>query len=678
MTIVAIIQARCNSKRFSNKILKKINNEYSLIEVLLKRVAKSKKIDKIFVATTKNKTDDKLVNILKKNKIYTYRGSEEDVLDRYYKIGLKTKAKYIIRLTADNPLIDHKIIDELIKFFLRKKLDFANNVSPPTYPDGMDVEIMKMSVLKKVWENAKLISEREHVTKYIYNNSNDFKQGNLAYKQDYSKIRLTVDYPKDLKVVKNVFNFFQPNYFFCLNDIIKLYKTNPTLFTPNKKFTRNEGSKINSGQKLWNRAQNCISGGNMLFSKKPDLYLPGKWPTYFSKTKSCYVWDLDKNKYTDVSMMGVGTNILGYSHPEVDDAVRSVVKSGNISTLNCPEEVFLAEKLISMHKWSKMVKFARSGGEANAIAIRIARAASGRDKIAICGYHGWHDWYLASNLTSKNNLNSHLLKGLETNGVPKKLYNTAIPFQYNDFDALEKIIKKNKDIGVIKMEVRRNQEPKDNFLEKVSEIAKKNKIVLIFDECTTGFREQYGGLHKKYKVEPDICIFGKALGNGYAITAVIGKKEIMKFAKTTFISSTFWTERIGFAAGLATLEVMEKNKSWKKITKTGKEIKKRWIKLSNKYDLKIEIFGLDAIAGFNFLSKNNLAYRTLIVQEMLSMGFLANNLVYVCTEHNEDILNEYFYKLEKVFKLIKSCEEGNDIKNLLNTPIIESTFKRLN
>ena len=317
--------------------------------------------------------------------------------------------------------------------------------------------------------------------------------------------------------------------------------------------------KKNTGPKLFQKAKKLIPSGNMMISKNPDLFLPNAWPSYFKKTKGCFIWDLDNKRYIDMSLMGVGTNILGYANKKVDGAVSKVIKKGNMSTLNCPEEVKLAEKLIELHPWSQMVKFTRSGGEANAVAIRIARAASGKDNVAFCGYHGWHDWYLATNLKSKNKLNSHLIKNLEILGVPQNLNNTIHPFKYNDFDRLKFIIE-NKNIGVICMEVMRNEEPKNNFLKKIRNLATKKGIVLIFDECTSGFRKNFGGLHKLYGVNPDIAIFGKALGNGYAINAVIGKKDIMENAQKTFISSTFWTERIGPAAALATLEEMKRIK----------------------------------------------------------------------------------------------------------------------
>jgi glutamate-1-semialdehyde 2,1-aminomutase len=324
-----------------------------------------------------------------------------------------------------------------------------------------------------------------------------------------------------------------------------------------------------------------------------------------------------------------------------------------------------------------MARFARSGGEANAIAIRIARAASGRDKVAICGYHGWHDWYLSANLGDEDGLDGHHLPGLEPNGVPRGLKGTVFPFSYNRFDELETIVNQH-DIGVIKMEVLRNVQPEPNFLSKVRQLADERGIVLIFDECTSGFRETYGGLHMKYGVEPDMAMFGKALGNGYAITAIIGRREVMEAAQSTFISSTFWTERIGPTAALKTLEVMERERSWEAITATGHDIAEIWQSLANKYQLPIVTFGLPALIKMRFDGKSNLAYKTLITQEMLKRGYLAGNSVYVSTAHTPDVLDGFEEALDPVFGLIAECEQGRPIEELLDGPQCHSEFRRLN
>jgi glutamate-1-semialdehyde 2,1-aminomutase len=434
-----------------------------------------------------------------------------------------------------------------------------------------------------------------------------------------------------------------------------------------------------TGQNLYRKAKKIIPGGNHLLSKRPELFLPNIWPAYYSKAKDCFIWDLDNNKYIDMSFMSVGTNSLGYSNNSIDEKVILALKNSNMSTLNCPEEVELAEKLIDLHNWADMVRFARTGGEANAISIRIARAATGRDKIAICGYHGWHDWYISANLSSDNSLNNHLLEGLSSAGVPKGLANTVFPFNYNDIDALKKIVKENPDLAAIKMEVVRSSEPKEGFLEEIRKICTDNSIVLIFDECTSGFRETFGGVHKKYNVTPDLCMFGKALGNGYAITAVIGKKEIMQSAQDTFISSTFWTERIGPTAGIATLNEMERLKSWDIITTTGKTIKNNWQKLASENNINIEITGMDALATFVIKSDSWLKYKTYITQEMLNQGFITSNVIYSSTKHSEKIVNQYFESLSNVFKKIGQFERDIDsVDSHLLSEVCQSGFKRLN
>jgi glutamate-1-semialdehyde 2,1-aminomutase len=275
------------------------------------------------------------------------------------------------------------------------------------------------------------------------------------------------------------------------------------------------------------------------------------------------------------------------------------------------------------------------------------------------------------------NLAGHLLPGLDPKGVPQNLRGTVFPFNYNNYAELEALVN-NHDIGVIKMEVVRNMGPEDSFLHKVRKLATDRGIVLIFDECTSGFRETFGGLHKKYGVEPDMAMFGKALGNGYGITATIGRREVMEAAQSTFISSTFWTERIGPTAALKTLEVMERVKSWETITQTGLNIRGRWQKLADQHGLIIDHWGLAALAGYTFKSENALAYKTLITQEMLGKGFLAGNSIYVCTEHTPAVLDAYFESLDPIFATIKQGEEGRNVMGLLKGPVCHGGFKRLN
>ena len=676
MSVVAIIQARKGSTRFPDKILSQING-MSLLEILLQRLKKSKMIDKIVVAIPNNKENRILNEYVISNEVSVFEGDEENLLDRFYKASLKFNASTIVRITSDCPLIDYEIIDKVINLYNKESAEFASNTNPPTFPDGMDVEVCSFNALQTAWKNASSSFHKEHVMPYIIESKN-FKTVNLANRVDLSDLRLTVDEKEDLTVIKNIFNHFRSNVNFSLQDIITLYEKNPELFLENKHIKRNEGKKMNKGQKLWERAKKVIPGGNMLLSKRSEMFLPNIWPNYYSKAKGCKIWDLENNCYTDMSLMGVGTNILGYSNRRIDTAVKSAADNGNMTTLNTPDEVYLAEKIIDIHPWAEMVRFARSGGEINAVAVRIARAATGKDKIAFCGYHGWHDWYIASNIENAKNLDSHLLDGLKANGVPKALEGTSIPFRYNNFDELKKIIEDNEDIGVIKMEVERNEPPKNDFLKKVRKLATEKNIVLIFDECTSGFRETFGGLHKKYEVEPDLAIFGKSLGNGYAISAVIGRRDIMEAAQSTFISSTFWTERIGYVAAIKTLELMESLKSWEIITNKGKKLSKLWLEIAKSNSIKIDLFGIPSLRRFKIDSHDHIKYKTLITQELLKKNFLATDTVYLSTVHDDNIIDEYIEHLNEVFSIIRKCEDGLNVDDLIESEICHSGFSRLN
>ncbi len=675
MKVLAILQAYMGSVRFPNKVMQPVLG-VPLIELLLQRLSKSQTIDKVILATANDSQNLPLVAHVRSLGYDVFQGSKSDVLDRFYQAAKPYQPDAVVRITGDCPLIDPDLVDQIVRAYQESGVDYATNTLPPTYPDGLDCEVFSLRTLEIAASTASKQTHREHVTPFI-RESDMFTKFNLSGEEDCSNERWTVDEREDLKVVSSIFDYFAPRVDFGWREIIELKHMNPSLFSANRHIARNEGSAFGTGQKLWMRAKRIIPGGNMLLSKRAEMFLPDLWPAYFSKAKGCKVWDLDGREYLDMSIMGIGTNVLGYGHPEVDEAVINTVRAGNMATLNCPEEVYLAEKLIELHPWADMVRFARSGGEANAIAIRIARAASGRDNVAICGYHGWHDWYLSANLADDANLDGHLLPGLEPKGVPRNLKGTVFPFAYNNFDELESLVERQ-DIGVIKMEVSRNLGPEDGFLEKIRELATRKNIVLIFDECTSGFRETFGGLHKKYGVDPDMAIFGKALGNGYAITATIGRREVMEAAQSTFISSTFWTERIGPTAALKTLEVMERDRSWEKITEIGKDISARWKQLGEKHGLVVDVGGLPAITNFGIKSPNWLKYKTLITQEMWKQGVLAGNLIFVCQEHSPDTLEEYFGKLDPLFKLIRECEDGRSIDSLLDGSVCHGGFKRLN
>jgi glutamate-1-semialdehyde 2,1-aminomutase len=673
--ITCIIQARTGSSRLPNKVVAEIDG-MPLIVLMLERLRKSAAVEKFVVATTSSHEDTDLHDLLSSRGFHVYRGAKEDVLDRYYRAALIHNSSIVIRITGDCPFIDPSLVDNVVEKLISDKLDYVCNRTPATFPDGLDVEAFTFEALARAHSTAFDVYDREHVTPIIYR-SGDYLTGHVSCPVDYSEYRLTVDEPEDLDAVRKIADKLTDVVGASWMDVIKIVQDNSDIYKLNSNFNRNEGALMSSGQKLWRRAKRTIAGGNMILSKRPDMFLPNQWPTYFSKAKGCEVWDLDGNRFVDMSLMGVGTNVLGYGHVEVDEAVAKAVSDGNLSTLNCPEEVYLAETLVEMHPWASKVKFARSGGEANAVAVRIARAYTGKDRVAVCGYHGWHDWYLAVNLNGTEELTEHLLPGLEANGVPKSLGDSSFAFSYNDIDSLKALLA-NHDISVIKMEVSRNYRPKDNFLKEVRALATDNNIILIYDECTSGFRETFGGLHLKYDVEPDIAVFGKTLGNGYAITAIMGRDMVMDAAQSTFISSTFWSERIGPVAALKTLEVMKREKSWEYITNMGDYAVRELTAFNSEFNFKIEVSGLPSMLTYKIDHPDWNKYKTYITQEMLKKGYLATNAIYSSTQHTVSIVDQFMGHLRPVLQQIELAIEKGDIDSKLEGPEANVGFKRLN
>jgi len=672
--VLCVVQARCGSKRFPNKVLADIAGSPAII-FLYERLKQSRLIDQIVVATTTDDNDNKLIKILEEKSVPFFRGSRDNVLNRYVEC-LENFEGYevIVRITGDCPLIDPNLIDEMLfDFKSSKELKYLS--TDQSFPDGFDVEIFLASDLKQANISKLTKYEQEHVTPWIKSNVHEIKY--LSAKKDYNSFRVTLDEKVDLDVIRNIVDFFGGASSFTWQDVVTFLENNPQVKDMSAHIRRNEGSIISSGAKLWKRAIKVIPTGNHLLSKNSEQILPDLWPSYFHKTNGCEIWDLDDNHYYDVSFMGVGTNTLGYNNSHVDKEIYETVKLGNMSTLNAPEEVYLAEKLIEMHPHFDQVRFARTGGEANSIAIRLARAATGKDKVAICGYHGWHDWYLATNLKSSDNLNTHLLSGLLPHGVPKALSDSTYSFRYGNakefMDAIE-----NSEVGTVIMEFTKSSNPNLEFLELVRRETRKRNIVLIFDECSTGFRSSFGGMHLNYSINPDMAMFGKALGNGYAITAVAGIASIMNEAENTFISSTFWTERIGFAAGLATLTEMEKIKSWEIITNIGNQVQGFWNKISEETQLPMKISGFPAISSFYFESMDNLLYKTFITQEMLKKGYLASNMFYASIAHKPKILDRYFEDFSATVQSLSIAVSEKNLLNKIEGRVCRSGFGRLN
>ena len=429
---------------------------------------------------------------------------------------------------------------------------------------------------------------------------------------------------------------------------------------------------------LQQRARKVIPGGTQLLSKRPEMFAPGQWPGYYTKANGAEIWDVDGRHLIDMSISGIGANVLGYCDPDVDEAVLRAVRNGNSCSLNAPEEVELAELFGELHPWGTMARYTRCGGESMALAVRVARAHTGRDKIAFCGYHGWHDWYLAANLREGDELGEHLLPGLDPRGVPRGLEGTALPFRYNDLDGLRTVLEKNKgEIAAIVMETIRSDSPEPDFLETVRELADEHNAVLIFDEITSAFRMNNAAAHMIFGVEPDIAVFAKAISNGYPMGVVFGRESIMDSAQSTFISSTYWTERIGPAAALATIRKCCSHNVSDRLMSVGKRVQKLWGDAGVKHGLNLHVSGIPPLSHFSFEYPERQAMMTLFVQLMLERGFLASGRFYATYAHADEHIQAYENAVDESFGVIKEALDGETVMDLLQGPVAHSDFKRL-
>lgn len=441
------------------------------------------------------------------------------------------------------------------------------------------------------------------------------------------------------------------------------------------------GDRDSKCQQLYREAKAIIPGGTQLLSKRPEMFAPDQWPGYYREAHGCEIVDLDGRRYIDMSTMGIGACLLGYKDPDVTQAVVARVQNGSMCSLNNPEEVELAQLLLSIHPWAEQVRFGRTGGEAMAIAVRIARASTGRDTVAFCGYHGWHDWYLAANRTkdiSGDALQKHLLPGLSPSGVPSQLAGTALPFNYNDLASITQIFEQQGDrLAAVVMETTRHSDPAPGFLEGVRALCDRHGAVMVFDEISIGWRLTLGGAHLRFGVHPDVAVFAKAMGNGHPIAAIIGRSKVMQAAQGSFISSTYWTEGVGPTAALATIRKMQKVDVPAHIEVIGNRLRDGLQKIAARESVPLKLSGYPAMTYFGFTHPEAMALQTLLTVRMLKHGFLAGGGFYPSLAHTPKHVDQYLAAAEDVFAELAEAIRKDDIAARIGGPVRHSGFARL-
>ena len=626
--IVAIIQARMGSSRFPGKTLADLAGRRMLSRVV-ERVRQSRAVDKAVVATSTDAGDDPISELCAKEGIPCFRGSEDDVLDRFYGAAREHGADVVVRITADCPLIDAGIIDRVIERFQRGDCDYASNALRYTYPDGLDTEVFSMSALEQAWREAKKPSEREHVTPYL--RSGGFRVFNVESEVPLpgGHQRWTVDHREDLEFVRGVYSAFKGRTDFRYQEVLKLLKERPELAATQTRTITNEGYyrslyqeakagaapklRLTKSQEWFARSKKVIPGCAQTFSKGYTQYVQGVAPVFLARGKGCRVWDVDGNEYIDY-IQGLLPNILGYANEEVNAAAARQLGQGHSFSLPHPIEVELAERLTRIIPCAEMVRFGKNGSDATSGAIRAARAFTNRERIACCGYHGWQDWYVGS--TTRHA------------GVPEGVRALTHPFPYNDAAALEKLLKDHPgEFAAVIMEPVNFWPPAPGFLETVKDLTHRHGALLIFDEICSGFHFGLGGAQKRFGITPDMACFGKAMGNGFPIACVVGRADVMKIFEEIFFSFTFGGEVASMAAAMKVLDILETTDALVRMNANGRMLQDGLNALAKEAGLRdsIQCIGYPFWSLIKFLDaegKDSFLVRSLFTQECVKRGLL--------------------------------------------------------
>lgn len=678
--VVCVIQARVGSTRFPAKVLSLVNGR-PVIQWLIKRVKKSFKISRIILATSNKPGNESLSAIAASEKIGYFAGSEDDVLDRFYQ-ALKSsdveKKSIVVRITGDCPLMSAEIIDSVIAKFIESKVDYASNIQPPTFPDGLDVEVFSFESLERAWKEASDKSDREHVTPYLRSHP-DFKRVNVESERDYSSERWTLDYPDDLKVIESVFEHFQgKETHFSMEDVLRFRQSKPEVFQVNQSHIRNEGlatsQKADFAEKYaqsihyLEKAKRLTPLGSQTFSKSSRYFTENAAPAFIERGCGGRVWDIDGNEFSDF-ILSLGAITVGYCNEEITSAIEAQLRKGTLFSQASLLEVQVAEKLTQIIPCAEMVRFVKNGSDATSAAVRLARAFTRRDIVLCCGYHGWQDWAIAATPHRK--------------GVPEILASYTKTFLYNDLESLRSQLAANSGkVAAVIMEPIQGDGPNEGYLNAVKDMVHHHGALLIYDEVVSGFRYALAGGQEYYGVVPDLAAFGKGVGNGMPLSVVAGRADVLrKIEEGVFISSTFGGELLSLAAVLKTIEILERPGTYEKIWKLSTMWKDSIVRLVAKYDLQksARVFGLAPHAGIEFNNTGKLDYLDLLSlyqQELIRYGVLSLGVNNFCVMHDEADVQKFISAADQALEKIKEAIARNSVDGLLLGGKINPIFKR--
>ncbi len=681
--VTAIVQARMGSTRLAGKTLMPIMDKPLLWHVL-ERLKRSISIDKIIIATTGRNNDKVILDFAKRYDVDVFRGDENDVLDRFYKAAKESKADVIVRVTPDCPLSSPDVIDKVVKEYLKGGYDYVTNTLVYTYPEGCDVEVFSFEALKKAWSKCKDPKAREHVTPYI-RDPKRFRIKNVESDTpvDPNEYKWSVDTKDDLDFVNEVYKrLYKEGEVFSVEDVLGLLKKDPGIKKINSMKIVNEGYyksflnvadvkakkiKIRESLALKVKAEEIIPGCSQTASKGPSQFVQGVSPVFLERGEGSHVWDVDGNEYIDYAM-ALGPIILGHNYPRVTSFVEKILDKGTTFSLPHRLEVELAEVLCDIVPGAEMVRYGKNGSDVTSGAVRVARAFTGREKIACSGYHGWQDWYIAT--TTKNR------------GIPASVKDLTLTFSYNKIETLERLFTENKEqIACVIMEPAGVVPPDAGFLQEVKSITHKNGALLIFDEVVTGFRFALGGASEYFSVTPDLACYGKAMANGFPIAAVTGRKDVMKMFDEIFYSFTFGGEIVSIAAALATIKELRESNCLSHIWEEGRKVRDGYNVLAKEYGLEkyTSCIGFPPRTVITFKDESgedDLIMKSLFQQECLRRGLLFTGGHNICFSHSDKDVEYTLSVYKTVLNILKDAIGKGDVEKRIEGEPVTPVFRK--
>jgi len=690
--ITALIQARMGSTRLSGKVLKKVLGKEILLR-MYERVKMAKTVDEAVIITSLSKNDDRIASLCQENDIRYYRGSENDLLDRHYQAAKSCQADFVLKIPSDCPLTDPRIIDQVVTLWTENQdqYDYVSNYHPPTFPDGLDVEGCPFPILETAWREAAKPFEREHTFPFIWDNPSRFRVGNISnpYGNMFLTHRWTLDYEEDLIFIQRIFEALGHNPHFFMEDILNLLEEQPELVKinevhaginwyrncqgelqtiPRYAYKTNQPLKLDNSLSLLEESKKVIPCATQTLSKGYTQWSVGASPLFIQSAKGCEVYDVDGNAYIDYGM-ALGPFILGYSDPDINQAVAEQLNMGTMFTLPHPLEIEAAKLVVENVPCAEMVRFGKNGSDVTTAAIKLARAYTEKEKVIVCGYHGWHDWYV---VTTERNA-----------GIPKCLGSLSFPMRYNDLDSLESILSENSgEIAALIMEPVGAIPPVEDFLKTVRAICEENKIILIFDELFTGFRWSLGGAQQYFGVTPDLACFGKAMANGLPVSCVAGRKYIMKKFEDVFFSFTYGGEALSLAATVATINKLRDGHVYEHITEMGEYLISNIRKLIKKHQLDdtLSIIGYPFKSVFNFKgdqSCTSLEMKTYFQQECARQGVLFIGYHLISYAHSKEHVDFTLEVYDNVMTSFKDMLGKDKLRESLKGTTVTQIFKNV-